>query len=264
MRKRFWGGIALFAAWTLLLGANDARPDDEAVTKLTLSSFGDRLAVTPEEARKSIDKRTFGVVSINQQALALKVELGNTEDPVLKAHTGAFDFYLIPVTVGVIGLDGYTVRGFQVDLSLPERRLALGDVWLIDVYPRIETAKGRLTGSASIGVSGAMEIETAPILGAKASAKIDGKSSISYSYNPVFQSFAATFDQANAIWSFDKVADEVKAGPIDLRLLVAVRKDGRVAADKRMFVTARIKADFSSGVFFGRSAETSGQIKVAF
>lgn len=236
--------------------------DDSEVTKLTLSSFGDRLSATSEEARKAISKQQFGAVSLNQRALALKVELDQTEDALLKAHMDTFDFYLIPVTVGVIGRGGSSVQGFQVNLSFPERRVKTDDAWLIDVYPRIETVAGRVTGNTEIAVSGAMEIGTAPVPGTKVGAKIDGKATVSYKYNPVFQSFGATFDQANAIWSFDKVAGEVKAGPIDLRLLVAVRKEGRVAADKLVFLTARIKANFSGGVFFGRSAEASGKIKV--
>ena len=115
--------------------------------------------------------------------------------------------------------------------------------------------------NTEIAVSGAMEIGTAPVPGTKVGAKIDGKATVSYKYNPVFQSFGATFDQANAIWSFDKVAGEVKAGPIDLRLLVAVRKEGRVAADKLVFLTARIKANFSGGCFSGEVQNWCGHLK---
>jgi len=238
--------------------------DEVAVTILALSSYGDHLSATSAEVRKAIDRRTFGVVSINQRALAAKVQLDDASDQVLKAHLEVFDFYLIPLTVGVIGLDGSAVKGFQVNFSFPGRRVAEGDVWLIDVYPRIETVVGQLSGNAEIAVSGNLEIGTASAPGTKATAKINGKSTVSYKYNPVFKSFAAIYDQANAIWNFDKVADEIKAGPIDLRLLVAVRKEGRVASDKRVYMTARIKANFSGGVFFGRSAETSGKVKVVF
>jgi len=216
------------------------------------------------EVRKSIEKKSFGVVSINQRSLARNVEIAESKDPVMKAHAGAYDFYLVQVTVGVIGLGGSAVNGFQVDLSLPDRRVNANDAWLLDVYPRIETAAGRVHGHAYISVSGALEIGTSVAPGSSASAKIDGSSSISYTYNPIFQSFGATFNQARAIWNFDKVGDEVKAGPIDLRLLVAVRKTGRVAADKTVFLTARIKAEFSGGVFFGRSDETAGKIQVSF
>ena len=260
----------LYAASACILVAFSApftvAAEEFPTTKLRLSGFGDRLPAKSSEVRKAIEKQPFGIVSINERSIALKVRTTKTGDAVLRAHVEVFDFYLVPVTVSVIALDGSAVKSFQVDLSLPAGRVNNDDVWLVDVFPRLEVVASRLTGNVEIAVSGSLEVDVAAAVlsPATGNANIGGNTKVTYQYNPVFQSFAAAFDQAGAIWSFTKIADEIKAGPIDLRLLVAVKKSGRVAAEKSVFLTTRVKANFGRRIFFGRSAEATGRIEVNF
>jgi hypothetical protein len=164
----------------------------------------------------------------------------------------------------VSGLDGSQVRSFLVEFSLPDRRVSGNDVWIVDVFPRLETATGRVGADAEVGVSGNLEIKAAVpgAPSAAAGAKIDGKATVRWTYNPVFQSFAAVFSEATAIWTFDQIANTIKAGPIDVRLLIAVRKDGRVAEDQSVNLNSRIRAEFSGGLFSGRYASTDATIRV--
>ena len=169
-----------------------------------------------------------------------------------------------PVTISVASLDGSRAERFQVNLSIPKNRVNNDDAWLLDVFPRIETVHGRLDANVQVSVSGLLEIVPAPTINTRTTATIEGATTINYRYNPVFQSFAAAFDQEHALWTFEKIGDEIKTGPIELNLLIAVSKDGRVATDKELMLSARIKATFTSYIFFGRSAETQGKIKVTF
>ena len=231
--------------------------------QLPLSSLSSRLPATAEEGRKAVDQRDYGVVTINERVLALPIDLTEAQPANLAVHSDVFDYYMLPITVGVAGLDGSQVKSFQFEFSLPDRRVADSDVWIVDVFPRLETAKGRLTADAEVLVSGQLEMSAiTPASPMTGGAKVDGKTSIAWKYNPVFQSFAAVFSEATAIWSFDRVGDTLKAGPIDARLLIAVNKDGRIAERKGVNLLARIRAEFSGGLFFGRYAGTEATIRV--
>lgn len=252
-------------ALAVLAAASGQAVAQERLLELPLANLSSRLPATAAEGRKAIDQQAYGVVAINQRSLALPVAVAEATDERLKVHTEVFDYYFLPVSVGVAGLGGSQVRSFLIEFSLPERRVENSDVWIVDVFPRIETAAGRLTADTELEVSTNLEFKLAPVSvpAASAGAKIDGRGRVGWKYNPVFQSFAAVFSEATAIWNFDRVGDELKAGPIDLRLLIAVRKDGQVARDKRLPLKSRISARFTGGsLFSGRSASAEATIEV--
>lgn len=253
-----------FAFAVLFPLAGPAAAQDGGIRELPLMNIESRLPATASEGRKSIEMRDYGVVTINERALALPVEVAGAGMERLRARSDVFDFYFLPLTIGVAGLDGAQVKSFLVEFRLPNHRVTGNDVWIVDVFPRLETAAGRLSADVSVGVSGNLQIETTlpgtPI--SAGGAKISGQATASWTYNPVFQSFAAVFSEATAIWTFDKVANTIKAGPIDVRLLIAVRKDGRVAEAKALSLTSRIRAEFSGRLFLDRSASTAAKIRV--
>ena len=259
----------IFAICISSIFSGEAIAQQNTGTKLPLVTLESRLPASAEEGRKAIDSEAFGVVSIHERALALPVVVEESEDERLSTHSDVYEYFFIPITVGVAGLDGKQVKSFVVELSLPDRRVVDNDAWLIDVFPKLETAAGRLTAETEIQISGDLSVDAttpaAPIAAAAAAAKVSGKSRLNWAYNPVFQSFTAVYSEATAMWLFDKVADELKAGPIELRLLLAVRKDGRVAAEKRLKLNSHIRAEFSGGSLFGgRIASTSSSIVVEF
>lgn len=258
MRAMF--ALTIFSALT----GSGVGQDGDTLRKLPLTTLESHLPATVQEGRKAQDKQQFGTVTINERALALRVEVSEAEDDRLRVHTDVFDYYFLPLTVGVVGLDGAQVNSFLIEFSLPDHRVSDGDVWIVDVFPRLETASGRLKANAETVVSAELEIEAtapgAPI--ASAGVKIGGKAAATWTFNPVFQSFAAAFSEATALWAFDKVADTLKAGPIDVRLLIAVRKDGPIAEEKGLNVKSRIRAKFSGGLFSGRFASTEATIRV--
>lgn len=251
--------IVIFSALT---GSGAGQDGD--VVKLPLSPLGSRLPATAGEGRQASDKQQYGIVTIHERSLAFPVKVAESEDERLRVHSDVFDYYFLPLTVGVAGLDGSQVRSFLVEFSLPDRRVSDNDAWIVDVFPRVETSAGRLSADAEVGVSGNLKIEAAvpgaPI--AQTGATIDGKATVNWTYNPVFQSFTAVFSEATAIWAFDKVGDTIKAGPIDVRLLIAVRKNGRVAEDEGLSLKSRIRAEFTGGLFSGRYASTEATIRV--
>ncbi|MEP4987071.1 MAG: hypothetical protein ABJV68_05185 [Paracoccaceae bacterium] len=258
--------ITLVAAFVAIQVAGAGMAQD-STTKRELFSLQRMLPATAENGRKALQKEPFGAVTINERALALPVQVQEYEDKRLSIHSDIYEYYFVPVTFGVTGFDGHQVKSFLIEISVPDRRAADGDAWLVDVFPRLETVAGRLSAETNVTITGDLKIDaTTPALPvAQGNATVNGKSKLSWKYNPVFQSFSAVFSEATAMWSFDKVADEVKAGPIDLRLLIAVRKEGRVAKRSKLDLTSRIRAEFSGfPLFGGRSAATSDTIVVEF
>lgn len=253
--------VAAMAVVPWMAAAQDTPVTDQTLFLMPADS---RLAATGQEGQLALQKTEYGAVAINGRALALPVNVSESTDERIRAHAKEFDYYFLPLTVGVAGLSSYQVQSFLVEFSLPERRVTDNDVWIVDVFPRLETAQGSLTADAELGVSGNLEMKAAaPGDVVAGGGKIDGKATVKWTYNPVFQSFVAIFTEADAMWSFDKVANTLKAGPIDVRLLIAVRKEGRVAKDKTLTVTSRIKAAFGSTLLWNRAATTECSIQVA-
>lgn len=254
--------VIIFAFSAALTGGGAAQSSNDI--KLPLTNLESRLPATAREGRQASDKQQYGVVTINERALAIPIEVANTDDVRLRFHSDVYNYYYLPLTIGVAGLDGSQVKSFIVEFSLPDRRVSSNDAWIVDVFPRLETAAGRLSADTELSISGNLEIEAAapaaPITGVNAT--ISGKTTAKWKYNPVFQSFASVFSEATAIWTFDKISDTIKAGPIDVRLLIAVKKDGPVAADKAVSLKSRIRATFTGGLFTGRYASTEANIRV--
>lgn len=250
-------------AVALLVLASAFPASGEELRSLPLASLQSKLPATAEDGRKAIDERDYGVVAIQERALAVPITIAEADDARLALYSDVFDYYLLKLTVGAAGLDGSQVKKFQFSFSLPTRRVENSDIWIVDVFPRLETTSGRVSADAEIGVSGQLEIKPHS-LGTPADAKIDGRASVAWTYNPIFQSYAAVFSETTAIWSFDNVGNALKAGPIDVYLLIAVKKAGRVAELKGMNLEARIRAEFTGGLFFGRYAGTAATVRVRF
>lgn len=208
-------------------------------TALLVGGAGDRQSATVEK---------FGQVSIQEIALARKIDTSDAAIAAVKQHAEYFDFYFVPVKFGVLGFDGKTCRWLQFGATLKSPGADASQAFILSVFPSTSLKKGSWSADGKLTVSSDLKIGT-PDGNTKGTLSVGGTANLDWKWSPLYQEVAAVYDQTRVIWKFDAVAPEFPAGEVEVGVIIAVAKSVSKGPNTRIGFDVEMRASFGGGWF---------------
>jgi hypothetical protein len=207
---------------------------------LLTGSAADRQAATIEK---------FGQVSIQEIALARKIDSSDSSIASVKQHSNYFDFYLVPLKFGVIGFDGKSCKSMQFGATLKAAGADSAQAFVLNVFPATSLKPGSLSADGKLVLSSDLKLATPDEVPVKGSVGISGNANIAWKWSPLYQQVAAVYDQSRIIWKFDAVGSEFPVGETDVAVIVALAKSVSKKSTTKLGFDVEMSANFGGSWF---------------
>ena len=213
---------------------------------LPFESADDLLPPDSAGSRQALHVGEDAAVSISSISHAIRVSAETSAAPEVKQHAKHFRFFIIPVSFGVQGIDGTKCKALQLGLTLRAHGLQTKEVYLKDVFPKVDLKQGNIKMKAEFGVTSNLQFVAPLSVSASGLLAVDGQARVKYDYVPMFQHISGIHDQRRALWRFEKVGQHFPVGQTKVYALLALGKIAFAEDEKmpKVYLDFELRAEF--------------------